>query len=316
MKSFYKYTLTFGLFIFTVLSSVSNVPAATDKIVAVINEDIITLSELDAAVNIAVQGLKEGSSKELDTAEVRSKVLDSLIEKSLMEQGAEKAGIKVSEREIDNAINDILEDNKIDLEKLKVELIANGLTLIQYRERLHQEILQNKFIEIVLRAKLSIHPLTVKEYYERHKDEYQSSAALSIALILLSSDDETLLKKKISAVEEGFKDGVSFEELAGDYSDGPKAEEGGRLGLITITDLDPKLQKALSALKIGETSKAIRLSNSTAYVKLIDKSAPGPMPLEEAKPRIMNAIYSQTMNSLYDDWLYKASKNSYIEIRL
>src|SRR3989338_3532195 len=111
-----------------------------DRIVAVVNDSAITLSELDAAT-AGLGGIKgDDKEKRKRIIETKSKVLDQIIEKKLVEQASNKAGITVSEKEIDNAIEDVKQENNLRHEELLSALAKSGLTYKNYREQLKEQI--------------------------------------------------------------------------------------------------------------------------------------------------------------------------------
>ncbi|HXI10866.1 MAG TPA: SurA N-terminal domain-containing protein, partial [Thermodesulfobacteriota bacterium] len=104
-----------------------------DRIVAVINDSVITLSELNAATAVALDKLDAGEKKDpAKMEELRAKVLDGLVEQKLVKQAADKAGIDISEREIDNAVEDIKKQNNLTQESLLLALAQSGLTVREY----------------------------------------------------------------------------------------------------------------------------------------------------------------------------------------
>ncbi|MBI5874572.1 MAG: SurA N-terminal domain-containing protein [Deltaproteobacteria bacterium] len=127
-----------------------------DRIVAVVNDSAITMSELNAAT--AGLGDIKGADKDKrkKIMETKSKVLDQLIEKKLVEQAANKAGITVSEKEIDNSIDDVKRQNNIGQEELLSALAKNGLTFKEYREQLKDQIRQVKFINKEIRSNIKM----------------------------------------------------------------------------------------------------------------------------------------------------------------
>jgi len=146
-----------------------------DRVVAVVNDSAITLSELDAAT-AGLGGIKgDDKEKKKRIIETKSKVLDQIIEKKLVEQASNKAGITVSEKEIDNAIEDVKQENNLGHEELLSALAKSGLTYKNYREQLKEQIRQVKFINKEFRSNIKISRDDVEAYYQQNKDRFSGS---------------------------------------------------------------------------------------------------------------------------------------------
>ncbi|MDP2690458.1 MAG: SurA N-terminal domain-containing protein, partial [Deltaproteobacteria bacterium] len=205
MRRFFLAFLTAAAFFASPARSGAEV---VDRIVAIINDSIITLSELNAASAVAVEKLgveDAGDAKKTD--EIKGRILDSLIEQKLVKQASDKAGIDVSEREIDNAIEDVKKQNKLSQETLLLALAQSGLTYKEYREQLKEQIRQVKYINKEFRSKISIQPEDIEDYYRQNKDEFVGPASYRLNMVYLSDGDRERLKLKRKAVEEALADG-------------------------------------------------------------------------------------------------------------
>jgi len=170
------YDLRFKLILLTAYCLLLTAPAHAeiiDRIVAVVNDSAITLSELDAAT-AGLGGIKgDDKEKKKRIIETKSQVLDQIIEKKLVEQASNKAGITVSEKEIDNAIEDVKQENNLGHEELLSALAKSGLTYKNYREQLKEQIRQVKFINKEFRSNIKISRDDVEAYYQQNKDSFQ-----------------------------------------------------------------------------------------------------------------------------------------------
>jgi len=291
-----------------------------DRVVAVVNADVITLSELNAATAAISGGLKgeEFQGAEM-TVETRSKALDSLIEKILIKQSAEKAGIEVSETEVDNAVEDIKKQNKISHEALLVALAQSGLTYAQYRNQLKEEIRQVKFANQQFRSKISIEDENIEEYYRQNIEKFSVPPSYRLRIIFLAktpATDEGILKNRLDLIMEDLKSGRDFPEVAKEYSEGLGREEGGDIGDIESGELSPLLEESARRLKKGEISEPITAPDGIYIIQLIDFKDSAPAPLEKAKDTIKNTLYQKILQERYNFWLQEMKKIAHIEIRL
>ena len=229
-----------------------------DRVVAIINDSIITLSELNAATAVAIEklGVKSAEDKrKID--EVRATILDSLVEQRLVKQAADRAGIEISEREIDNAVDDIKKQNNMTQEQLLTALAQSGLTQKEYREQLKEQIRQVKLINTEFRSKISIQPDDVEDYYLQNAKEFGGAAVYRMNMIFLPSDDRKTMEERLKLVTGGLEKGEDFRQLASHYSDGPSPSLGGDLGYLKSGEMESWIEEAASALKPGQASPAI-----------------------------------------------------------
>lgn len=286
---------------------------------AVVNDSAITLSEL----NIATAGLGDikGDDKEKrqKIIETKSKVLDQLIEKKLVEQAANKAGITVSEKEIDNAIEDVKRQNNIGQEDLLSALARNGLTFKEYREQLKDQIRQVKFINKEFRANVRVSDEDVEAYYKQNRDKFSGPAMYRIRIIsfLLSGQGKGKdAEKKAKDILAMARKGADFTKLASAYSEGPNVKDGGDLGYISPGEMDAAVEKAGGGLNIGEISDVIKTPTGFHIIQLIDRRKAEPKPVAAVLDEIKNIIFQKIIDERYKLWLEEMMKKAYIEVKL
>lgn len=285
-----------------------------DRIVAVVNDRVITLSELEAATAVAAErfGEKAGGDK----AGVSSRILDRLIEQKLVKIAADKAGIDVSEKEIDNAIDDVKKNNNMTQEALLLALANKGISYIEYRDQIKEQIRQVKFMSQNFRAKVNVKDEEVEDYYRRNLEEFYGPDRLHLRLIYIGGADERLRNRRLRAVLDGLAEGVAFEELARRYSDGPNAADGGDMGFIAEGELSRELAVAARGLAEGEVSPPVAGPGGVSIVKLVERRAGEPLPFEEVRERIYSTLYSRHMQELFDIWIEEVRDSAHIEVRL
>ncbi|HZX36448.1 MAG TPA: peptidyl-prolyl cis-trans isomerase [Thermodesulfobacteriota bacterium] len=283
-----------------------------DRIVAVVNSEIITLSELNAATAIVMGGLKGKISADA-SAEDKSRILDRLIEKALMKQSAEKAGIEVSEKEIDNAVEDIKKENSMTQDSLLVALANNGLTYASYREQMREEIRQVKFMDRQFRSGINITDEDVTNYYKQNLKDFYGEPSLRIKVILIANDEHK--EERLNAVIEGIKNGIEFSTLAGEYSSSPSAKHGGDIGYVKKDELDPGLREIAEALAPGEISPSIETPNGTYFLQLVEKKEGESAPPDETKKKIKMLLFQKAATEKYEFWLVEMRKFSHIEVK-
>lgn len=290
-----------------------------DRVVAVVNDSPITLSELNSAL-AAMGGIKPDMKEERQKIiEMRSKVLDQLIEKKLVEQEAAKVGITISEKEVDNAIEDVKKQNNLGQEELLRALAGMGLTYKEYREQLKEQIRQVKFMNREFRSNVKISKEDVEAYYKQNLNKFSGRPMHRLRIISFPATDQNKRKdveKLANDVLAMAKEGQSFEKLAREYSRGPNAKEGGDLGYVKAGEMDEAIEKIAAQLKIGEMSEVIVAARGVHIIQLVDRRAAEPKPLEEVENEIRNIIFQKIMDERYKLWIEEMMKKAYIEVKL
>ena len=290
-----------------------------DRVVAVVNDSAITLSELDAAT-AGLGGIKgDDKEKKKRIIETKSKVLDQIIEKKLVEQASNKAGITVSEKEIDNAIEDVKQENNLGHEELLSALAKSGLTYKNYREQLKEQIRQVKFINKEFRSNIKISRDDVEAYYQQNKDRFSGSVMHRLRIISFLVSEQVKrkeLEKKANEVLAMARNGGDFAKLSKEYSQGPNSRDGGDLGYIKTGEIDPAIEKVAAGLKPGEISDVIKTSTGFHIIQMVDIRKGEARPLAEVEDNIKNIIYQKIIDERYKLWLEDMMKKAYIEVRL
>ncbi|HBO84438.1 MAG: hypothetical protein A2073_00455 [Deltaproteobacteria bacterium GWC2_42_11] len=298
--------------------------AVTDKIVAVVNDSIITLSDLNAAASIRLDELRKIGKlpEKKKIMEAKSIILDQLIERKLVEQSANKAGITVSEREIDNAIDDVKKQNNIAQDMLLKVLTANGITFKEYRNQLKDQIRQVKFVNKEFRSKATISDEDIETYYKQNMDRFYEPLTFRIRQIFLAlpkgitSLQKQEIEKKAREILVNIRNGEDFSKLALSYSQGPNPENGGDIGHIKAGEMDPILEKIALSLKVGGTSDVIQTTAGLHIMQVTERKEQHPKPLEAVKAEINNILFQKIADERYRLWVEEQKSISYIEVML
>lgn len=313
-----------ALFIVFVLS-VSLRAEVIDRVIAVVNGRAITLSELkerEAPLIKQVSEIYIGAERDKKLADMERKVMDSLIEDLLLETEAEKSGMKVSERDIDDAVEDVKKQNSLNDEALKDALKREGLTYEMYRTQIKRQIEKSRVIGQQVRAKVTVTDRDLTEYYDRNKRLFLIDEAVNVSHILFivpekASDAEAeKIRKQALDVLETAKRGKDFPELAKKYSQDASGKQGGSLGFFKKGQLLPAFESAAFSLKKGEISGLVRTEYGFHIIKVDDVKEAAPEPFESVKEKIRSTVTSEMMEQRYKEWMEELKKSAVIEIRL
>ena len=295
-----------------------------DRIVAVVNDNIITLSELDVYFNPYAEQIKargyppEEARKMLFT--VREKVLNQLIDEMLTDQEIKRANISVNEAEINNAIERIKAARFYTDEELQEALKKQGFSMEQYRQQIKNQVLRTKLVNLEVKSKIVLTRQDIEAYYNKHPELYGGEKKYHLRSILmvpppLATDAEKhSIYARMETVLQKFKTGEHFDSLARRYSESPLAAEGGDLGAFKLDALSSQIQDAVKNLAPGDVTPILSTDQGYQifYLENIIES-PG-KPLEEVAEEIREKLYNEIVDKKFHSWLGTLRERSHIKI--
>lgn len=285
-----------------------------DKIVAIVNSDIITLVELNNESAPYLQRIEKGNyttdQKKQMVKDVHEKVLNSLIDRSLTNQEVKRYNIRVEDSEIDSVIEKFKSSRSISHEDLEQMLAQDGLTFADYRGKIEQNILQSKLINHAVKSKVVITESEIKEYYDSHAKEYAGVKKHHLRNIL-NSDEE-----RIEEIYKKLKKNAQFTTLAEKYSTAPNASDGGDLGVFDISNFSEEIKSQISGLQKGQFTKVISTSQGFQIFFVEDVVLEGNMTLEQAHDEIHDRLYRVQAEKKFKTWLESLKKRAHIELKL
>ena len=307
------------LLLFSILLPIEARGEVVDRVVAVVNDSIITLSELKASFAVsgkAPDGEAIVLGNDMFTSETASKLLDNLIEQKLIKQGADRAGIEVSEEEIDSAVEDVMKQNRVTMGGFIVALADSGLTLKEYRDQLKERIREIKFVNKHFRSKVFIEDEDMEEFYAQNIDDFNAPSALRLRIIFFSNNDMALRDRRLKLVQKELKKGTEFKKLATEYSEGPASSRGGDLGFLTADEMDRTLASAAAKLKPGEVSPPIHTRIGVTLIQLVERRSEVPLPFNRVKFSIRDTLFNKFLDENFNYWIKQSRETAHIEVRL
>ena len=301
------------------------VPAAravtVDGIAAIVNDEVITLSQLkELKMPVGRQGFINYA--DTDDPEVRRKLLDKLIEKKLQIQRAHELGITVSEADVDGAIADVRERNGMDQQGLIDSLKEQGLTMADYRQQIREQITIARLVHREVRSRIVVNDQDALDYYNDHPDQFGVAERREIYRIFFAYDPawdqarKARAKDRITAAIEQIKRGVPFASVAKAFSEGPNAGQGGLLGTFRDGELQPELNRYAFGLEENEVSELIRTADgyNLIYISKIEQGKP--RPFVDVEDQIILQLQSDRMADHYNEWMKDLRSKAYVEIKL
>jgi peptidyl-prolyl cis-trans isomerase SurA len=313
---------------FCVVGSLMVVPAhgaeIVDRIVAVVNDDIITLFELNRSLKpyedkIYALGYPEEKERKM-LFKVREGVLNQLIDKKIEDQQIKRSNINISEEQIDQTIERIKGQNFFTDEDLRHALAKDGWTMEAYRENIKEEILRTRLVNLEVKSKIVITEEDIAAYYEKHLDTYGGKQKYHLRNILITiptfADESKKLeiRGKLDEILNELNSGESFETMARNYSESSTAPEGGDLGLFELDSLSPQLQKTIKGMKPGEVTPVLETDQGYQIFFLQEILKTPGKSLKDVSPEIQRILYEENADKKYQEWIEGLRKQSTIKI--
>jgi len=288
----------------------------------VVNNDVITLYELNNRMRemtgVPVEELIQKS--EAMYRDARQKILELLIDEKIAQAKIKELRIQVSDKQVDNYLEKLKRDNQWTQEDLVAGLEKEGLSYEKYRERIKRDIERAQLIEYEVRSKIIIRDEAIQKYYEENKGTFGAAEKVHLAGIFLmrknlkSEEEMRELYKKAQDISAKLKAGADFGQMAGTYSEGPGAKQGGDLGQFTVEHLEAGLKSVVEALPEGGISDPLVRPNGIQIIKVVKKQTGKIRSLEEMKEAIYGILYQEEVNRRYQNWIKELRDSSYTRV--
>ena len=242
-----------------------------DRIIAIVNKDVITFNDLSEGVDKALLFFQQNSIQPPETSFIEKKVLDELIEQKIIEGYAEDWNIKASQEDIDSLIQNILSANGITLDELKSNLKQQNSSYDKLIKSLSYEIILKKVKNREISSKLNISDYEIKKHKEKMAKIKPDIYDLSHILVKFSSEPTAEEKKEKRKLGEEIFNKLKMEDfgkVAYEFSDSPDANEGGALGKLKQSELPEIFTEKINDLSAGEYSTPFESNNGIHIVKV------------------------------------------------
>ena len=248
-----------------------------DRVVAVVDSGVIMESQLNSRVEEILIRLKNDKAELPPLNLLEEQVLDRLIIEEIQLQLADRAGIKISDSELNQTLSRVSSQNNLSLEEFRLKLEAEGTSYKSFRDTIKKELIIQRVQRGKVGAKIDISEQELENFINSEEGRTQLAEQYNVQHILLSVKSG-LSEIEIEAIEneavsllERLENGESFEKLAASYSAGQKALEGGFLGWRTSAELPSLFAEVVTGLTVGEVAQPVRSGAGFHILKLTDK---------------------------------------------
>jgi peptidyl-prolyl cis-trans isomerase SurA len=295
--------------------------ATVDRIVAVVNGEIITASDLDTASAQARIGLLGLSSDRTVPRQAPSnrEVLERLIDQKLQLQTAQKKGIVVEPGEVEKAIEDVKQKNGIASDSaLEKALQEDNSNLGQYKDGLKEQIMILKLVNREVKSGVVLSDEQIRSYYEKHSDRFVNPTRYHLHQIFIpvaAADSVQTAEQTARKAADQLRNGADFQTVVRRYSSGPEVDHNGDLGTMRADHMLPEIRQAIEPLRPGEFSPPVRTAAGIHIFRLDEIQSSKPRPIEEVKGEIQELLFQEQSAELYEKWLKDLRAAAQVEIK-
>jgi peptidyl-prolyl cis-trans isomerase SurA len=305
-----------GLFICSIQLFLARPGASevVDRIVAEVNDEIITMSELQnmAKSYETKTGIKPTAKED---REVQRQMLEALIDRKLARAEAKKRGITISDKEMAQTMERFMRRNQLpDEETLKKALAQGGLTLKEFKQQISDQMIQDRLIAATVGAKVTIRDADVRKVYDEMFKE--GGVQMHLRVIKLpyppgaTEAQKAEINQKAEAVLKEAQRGTPFPELASKL-----AVDQADLGFVALGDINPKLAELLTKLKPKEVAP-VQTPEGFQFFQLVDRRAGQARSFEAAAPEIKDMLLQKEMEKHFEGWVKTLREKAHIKVML
>jgi peptidyl-prolyl cis-trans isomerase SurA len=280
-----------------------------EQLIVVIDGEPYTLSNLVAyGKSKTDRQFPSGDLNKINDSD--REILEQFITDKLLETEARESGIKITDQDVDQYIDEIKKRNRLSDEDLKAALSREGQTIESYRVSVKSELEKAEILNRQVRSKVSITDDDVERYYKLNANKFRSEDRVRLRHILLAvsstaNPEETqAVKDKATDLYQRIVAGANFAELAREFSQGAGAADGGDIGWVNRGTLIGGIEKvAFEKLKVGQVSEPFQTSMGFHIVKLEAREGGTVLPLATVAPRIKQELLAKSLEDRFVKWL-------------
>ncbi len=252
-------------------------PALLDRVVAVVNNEVVTQLDLDEQVKVALQQLRRQGTPLPAKDVLERQLLERLVTARVLVQTARETGLRVDDNQLQRSLERIAQENKLTPEAFRKALESDGVNFDRFRNEMRNEILIARLKEREVDSKILITDAEIDNYLKNQQnlggkdDEY--SLAHILVLVPEQASPEQIQAKRAAAEKAlvQLRGGADFRQVSAGVSDAQNALEGGPLGWRQTSRLPQIFVESVKAMKVGDLSPVLRSANGFHILKLLDK---------------------------------------------
>ena len=263
-----------------------------DRIVAIVDQTVITEQELESRMRTVTAQLKKQNTELPAESVLRKQILERLISDALQLQYAAQTGVKIDDNQLNKTIERIAEQNQMSVKEFSDALSADGISMTKFRADIRSEITIARLREREVESRVNVSESEIDNFLTTQSSNNENRDEFEISHILIRTPEEGTpeeIQKAKAKVDEAIKllqEGSSFSKVSASFSDAPNALEGGNLGWKSATQVPTLFLDALKSMQSGEVSQPLRSPNGFHILKLNNKrGGNSPLVIEQTHAR-------------------------------
>ncbi|MFA5353132.1 MAG: peptidylprolyl isomerase [Thermodesulfovibrionales bacterium] len=293
-------------------------PILLDKVMAIVNKEVITWSDLYKTMEFEagpeVKAMSDEEKRRFFKAN-EMMFLDALVDMRLQLQAAANAGVRAGKEDVDRAVEGIKKKYSMTDEAFIKAIREEGFSPEEYRKKLADQITIARVVDQEIKSKLIVTEKEIDTYLTEHSSLINDSNGFDISHIYLKkSSNRAEVEERAQELYKKIKAGEDFGSLARQHSEDGSAKAGGELGFIKKTDLSKDFLDVLAGLKAGDVSEPFWSGNGMHIIRLnVQRVTKDPKDLREA---VRQKLLEEKFKTEYSDWLKGLREKSYVEIKI
>jgi peptidyl-prolyl cis-trans isomerase C len=290
------------------------VPSAAKPAVAVtVNGKVITEADLDAKLKPIIERAAtrmDPNNIELYKSRVRGQALEGMIMERLLDDEVKKAGITVTDKDVNDKVSEILTQQGVTLDGFKQMLQMQGITFEQFMQQIDKGVRYEKLMDKQV-GQIDINDAEALAFYEENKDDFNTPEQVQASHILIkvaptaTPEEKAAAKEKIEKILKQVKEGGDFAALARENSDCPSKAKGGDLGLFEKGQMVKEFEDAAFGLQPGKVSDVVETQFGYHIIKVTDHKAAGLTAFEKVKGDIVKNLQQGKKNGAFREYVQK-----------
>ncbi|WP_426414702.1 peptidylprolyl isomerase [Aestuariirhabdus sp. LZHN29] len=247
-----------------------------DRIAAIVNNDVVMLSELNQRLDSVKAQIHARNGVMPPDDILKAQVIERLVMESIQLQIGERAGIRIDDQTLNDTMTRIAQRNNMTITQFKETIEADGVSYLQAREQVRRDLTINRIRQARVNDRISISDQEVRNFEFSEEGQYQLSADYRLTHILVplqeapSPQQIAAAQKTAGEIYRELQAGANFEQLALTYSSGRSALEGGDLGWRKADQLPSLFAKAVKEMEVGDIARPMRTASGFHIIKLAD----------------------------------------------
>lgn len=320
MKKILLFTLLFMSALFSVTDHAAQSSESLDQIVAVVNDDVVTKSELNRALGIIRMQIAQGQMSAPSDSVLQKQVLEQLINKKLQMQIAKQVGISISDADVDRVIQNVAVKNNLSVATLYQRINHDGMSTADYRNELREQMTIQKLQQQEVGSRIIVTPDEITSFMHSRLWKNNTTKEYHLEDILIpvsdtpSSEDIAAARKHAQEVATKIREGENFRSVAQKESGGENALKGGDLGWRKLPEIPSAFAQYVANMRPNEIAGPIQTSNGFHIIHLAAERSANGKSQSPDRAQVEQLLIQRKFEEHVQNWLSKMRSQAFISL--